>query len=240
VKELITEQRIAAALAAYERSQIFVETPWKAYVTGETGAISESAKRGALLFYRPAEAGGAKCVKCHSSDFFTDEEFHVQAIPQIGPGKGDGPQGTDDFGRYRETGDSHDMYAFRTPTLLNVTETGPYGHDGAYTTLEGIVHHHLDPQGAVANYDWRQLDPTIQIGDTVINTRKALIHLQLDRLLGVPTVDNVQLTDDDVADLLSFLATLTDPCVQDEACLAPWLLDLASPDPHALRAVVRE
>jgi len=239
VKELITEQRIAQALAAYERSQIFVDTPWQAYVAGETNAISDSAKRGALLFYRPLDAGGANCVECHSGAFFTDEQFHVQAIPQIGPGKGDGPRGTDDFGRYRETGDSHDMYAFRTPTLLNVTVTGPYGHDGAYTTLEGIVRHHLDPQRAVADYDWGQLDPTIQVRDTVTQTRKALIHLQLNRLLGVPTIDAVQLTDGEVVDLLSFLATLTDPCVQDATCLAPWMLDPDSPDPHAVRPVVR-
>jgi cytochrome c peroxidase len=238
VKELITEQRIAQALAAYEQSQIFVDTPWKAYVQGDDQAISDAAKRGALLFYGTVAEGGANCADCHSGDFFTDEQFYVLAIPQIGPGKGDGPQGSDDYGRYRETGDVNDIYAFRTPTLLNVTETGPYGHDGAYATLEGIVRHHLNPQAAVANYNWWQLDPTIQVGDSALHTRKALIHLQLNRLLGLPSIEDVTLSDAQVADLLSFLETLTDPCVQDAVCLAPWMLPANSFDPYAVQATV--
>lgn len=239
IKALITEQRIAAALAAYEQSQIFVETPWKAYVQGDLNVIDDAAKRGALLFYRPTERGGANCVACHSGDFFTDEQFYALAVPQIGPGKGDGALGNDDFGRYRETRDVHDTYAFRTPTLLNVTETAPYGHDGAYATLEGIVRHHLNPRAAVADYSWWQLDPAIEVRDAVTNTRKALIQLQLHRLLDRPTVEDIALTDAEVADLVAFLATLTDPCTQNAACLAPWMLDPTSPDPHAVQPVIR-
>lgn len=239
VKELITEQRIAQAIAAYEQSQIFVETPWNAYVQGNDSAIDEAAKRGALLFYRPVNEGGANCAQCHTGDFFTDEQFHVMAIPQIGPGKEDGPLGSEDYGRYRETGNVDDFYAFRTPTLLNVAVTGPYGHDGAYRTLEAMVRHTLNPRVAVANYDWGQLDPTIPIRDTKVNTRKALIHLQLQRLLDLPVVEDVALTDGEVADLLAFLATLTDPCVQDAACLAPWMQATDSPDPHALDVYTR-
>jgi cytochrome c peroxidase len=238
VKELITEQRIAQALAAYEQSQIFVTTPWQAYVQGDDQAIGTAAKRGALLFFRSVAQGGANCAMCHSGDFFTDEQFHLLAIPQIGPGKGDGAMGTDDYGRYRESGKVADLYAFRTPTLLNVTETGPYGHDGAYITLAGIVRHHLNPQAAVANYDWWQLDPTLPIRDTMLHTRKALIQLQLNWLLGVPSIEIVTLTDAQVADLLKFLETLTDPCVQDPACLAPWLLAADSPDPYAVRPLL--
>ncbi|NJN46218.1 MAG: hypothetical protein HC808_06790 [Candidatus Competibacteraceae bacterium] len=47
---LITYRNIALAIAEYERSQIFVETPWKAYVEGDDTAISRSAKRGGVLF----------------------------------------------------------------------------------------------------------------------------------------------------------------------------------------------
>ena len=239
VKELITEQRIAEALAAYEQSQLFVETPWKAYVQGDDSAIAEAAKRGALLFYATTAEGGANCVQCHRGDFFTDEQFHVLAIPQVGPGKGNGPHGTDDYGRYRETGNVNDLYAFRTPTLLNATVTAPYGHDGAYSTLESVVRHMLNPRAAVATYDWGQLDPTIPIRDAKVNTRKAVIHLQLQALLGLPTVETVPLTDAQVADLVAFLSTLTDPCVADAACLAPWLLPAETPDPHAIHAYVR-
>lgn len=233
-ERIITEQYIAEAIGRYERSQVFINTPWKAYVQGDESALSESAKRGALLFFSPYEDGGANCAACHSGDFFTDEQFHVLAIPQIGPGKGDGPNGTDDFGRFRETGQFADLYAFRTPSLLNVEETGPWGHDGAYTTLEGIVRHHLNPAQAVATYDFSQLDPSIQTEHTMENTTKALAQLESNRKMGLLEPQYLALTDGQVADLVAFLRSLTDPCVTNEDCLAPWMLDENDPDPDGL------
>ena len=44
------------------------------------------------------------------------------------------------------------MYAFRTPPLRNVALTAPYGHAGAYNTLEDVVRHHLDPVNALWEY----------------------------------------------------------------------------------------
>ena len=55
-------------------------------------------------------------------------------MPQIGPGKGDGFDGHEDFGRERVTGDARDRHKFRTPTLRNVALTAPWGHAGAYDT----------------------------------------------------------------------------------------------------------
>ena len=233
-ERIVTEQYIAEAIGRYERSQVFVDNAWKAYVQGDDNALSESAKRGALLFFTSYENGGANCAACHKGDFFTDEQFHVLAIPQVGPGKGDGPDGSDDFGRFRETGQFADLYAFRTPSLLNVEETGPWGHDGAYTTLEGIVRHHLNPAQAVATYDFSQLDPSIQTEHMMENTTKALAQLESNRMMGLLEPQVVHLTDGQVADLIAFLRSLTDPCVTSEACLAPWMIGEDDPDPDGL------
>lgn len=215
IDTLITEQRIAQALAAYERSQLFVDTPWKSYVQGDDDAIDPAAKRGAQLFFTPAAQGGAGCASCHAGDFFTDEEFHVLAIPQIGPGKGDGDTKAEDFGRFRETGDPADLYAFRTPSLINVAVTGPYGHDGAYRTLEGVIRHHLDPAEALDTYDFAQLDVGVQTEYCVENTQKALAQID--------GYSPINLTDVEVNELIAFLHTLTDPCVTDAGCLTPWM-----------------
>lgn len=231
---LITPDNLAAALGAYQRSQVFVDTPWRAYVEGDKHAISPAAKRGAALFFNTPEQGGAGCASCHGGDFFTDEQFYVLAVPQVGPGKGDG-RFDDDYGRFRETGRPEDLYAFRTPTLLNVGVTGPYGHDGAYATLEGIVRHHLNPAAAVAAYDLAQLDPSVQTKHMQLNTERALAKLGENRRLGLPSIEKVQLSDAQVADLLAFLETLTDPCVEDPACLAPWIPGASEPDPDGLR-----
>ena len=234
----ITYDRIAEAIAQYERSQVFVDSPWKAFVEGDRQAISDSAKRGAMKFFTSIDEGGANCVSCHSGDFFTDEQYHVVATPQIGRGKGDdnGVLTNDDFGRFRETGVAADRYRFRTPTLLNVEVTGPWGHAGAYTSLEGIVRHMLNPAEAVANYDFSQLESNIHAGDMLINTQFALDQLEANRARNVSSVHrDVVFTDDDVEELVEFLKTLTDPCVKDRGCLAPWLADGADADADGLR-----
>lgn len=234
----ISYDRIADAIGEYERSQVFVDSPWKAFVEGDKNAISESAIRGGIKFFSSIEKGGANCVSCHSGDFFTDEQYHVLATPQIGRGKGNdnGTLANDDFGRFRETNVTTDMYRFRTPTLLNVEVTGPWGHAGAYTTLEAMVRHMLKPAEAVANYDFTQLNPTIQAADMLTNTQFALNQLEQNRSNNVTGVHrDVMFTEADVTDLVEFLKTLTDPCVKDRDCLAPWIPDAGDTNPDGLR-----
>lgn len=234
----ITHTRIADAIGEYERSQVFVDSPWKAYVEGDDTAISRAAKRGATMFFSSIDNGGANCTACHAGDFFTDEQYHALASPQIGRGKGNdnGTLTNDDFGRFRETGLAVDMYRFRTPSLLNVEVTGPWGHAGAYTTLENMVRHMLNPAEAIANYDFSQLNPTLQAADMLTNTQFALQQLETNRANNVSGVhQDVTFTEDDVVDLVEFLKTLTDPCVKDRACLAPWIPDAADTNPDGLR-----
>jgi cytochrome c peroxidase len=234
--DLITYENIAFAIGEYERSQVFVDSPWRAFVQGDSSAISDSAKRGALTFFNSTTDGGANCASCHSGDFFTDESFHVIAMPQVGRGKGNGPDGNDDFGRFIETGVAADTYAFRTPGLTNVSATGPWSHAGAYHTLEGVIRHHLDPVTASANFDSSQLEPNVQASDTVeLNLLSAAV-LADNRAGGViDTIENVVLTDDEVDDLVAFVLSLTDPCVEDRSCLSPWIPDASDGNPDGLR-----
>jgi cytochrome c peroxidase len=234
-EELITFDNIAKAIGEYESSQVFIETPWKAYIQGDDSAISDVAKRGAKLFFNTTENGGANCSSCHSGDFFTDESFHVIAMAQIGRGKGDGEHGTEDFGRFRETQDEKDKYAFRTPSLLNVTATGPWGHAGASATLEQAIRTHLDPQTELNNYDFSQLAPNIQAFDMLVNTQYAIDKLVANRADGMPSIENISLTETEVAELLAFLAVLTDPCVEDRECLSKWIPDASDTNPDSLR-----
>ena len=236
---LITYDNIGEALGEFMRSMVFVNTPWKAYVEGDNTAISDSAKRGSLLFFRTVEQGGANCASCHRGDFFTDELTHVVAVPQIGRGKGNGITGDDDFGRFIETQDPADKYAFRTPTLLNVTATGPWGHSGAFESLEAIVRHHLNVEHSVATFDYAQLSQQgIQTSNAATNTQKAVDQLLANRKANRHNVlQDVELSDSDVKDLVTFLEALTDPCVEDRTCLSPWIPTDADPDPDNLRVI---
>ena len=228
----VTAARIAEVIGEYERSQVFINSPWKAFVDGDNTAINEAAIRGAILFFKSYAEGGANCSSCHSGDFFTDEDYHAQAMPQVGRGKGDDSGtgiGDDDFGRFRETGTAADMYAFRTPTLLNVSETGPWTHAGAYTTLEAVVRHEINPATAIDNYDFTQLNPTVQASNMMANTQAVLAN-------GIDTtLQPVDLSNDEIKDIVEFLKTLTDPCVTDRACIGQWIPDAGDTNPDGLR-----
>ncbi|MDF1822816.1 MAG: cytochrome c peroxidase [Alcanivoracaceae bacterium] len=245
---LITFDNITAAIAAYERSMVFTDTPWRDYIGGDAAAISDSAKRGAILFLTPAEENGANCIACHSGDLFSDEQAHIVAFPQFGPGKGDGATGDDDFGRERETGDARDRYRLRTPSLLNVALTAPYGHTGAYRNLTEVVRHYANPGASVNGFfgrgGWCSLPQIQGIGDCAsrypnarANSQLALATLADEQAAGRAVLRPVPLNPDEVADLVSFLEALTDRCAADPACVSTWVpAPSGAADTHQLNA----
>lgn len=240
--DLITFPNIVRAIAEYENSQVFVDNPWSAYVGGDEDAITEAAKRGALLFFNEPEDGGAACVRCHSGDFFTDERFHAVGFPQIGRGKGDlGSLGDThgDHGRERVTGDSADRFSFRTPSLLNVEATGPWGHAGAFLTLEETVRYHLDPDTGWAQFNFGAMPAGIQIEGCFENTGDALLTVASRQLAGTSLLPRIPgVADAQIQDLVAFLRALTDPRVLDPAALEPWIArnDLVFTDSQLLDA----
>ena len=157
------------------------------------------------LFY-----GKAECSSCHSGILFTDQKFHALAIPQFGPGrtKRMDPY-TRDVGRMGESDRIEDMYKFKTPSLRNATLTSPYGHNGAYPTLEGIVKHHLDPlrmykkwKPSMANLpkaNWLE-----KIDFVVFSDKR-----EQKRLLSRIDINQVDITETEINELVSFLHSLT-------------------------------
>ncbi len=209
--EALGFQHAANALAAYENVTFtFEDSPFDRYLRGDSMALSPQAKRGALLFY-----GQAGCATCHSGGLLTDQTFHNLAVPQIGPGKG--REQPFDLGRARETGNDCDRYAFRTAPLRNVALTGPWMHNGAFTTLEATVRHHLNPTASLQNYDPQQLMVALQ--DTCQNQPETLAAILATKSVIPP--EHAQLTDADVQDLLVFLEALTAPSALDMSRTVP-------------------
>ena len=179
--------------------------------TGSLDTVSSKALRGGELFY-----GKANCNECHTGVFQTDQKYHAIAMPQIGPGKGDGSDGHDDFGRERVTGEIDDRYKFRTPTLRQVAFTGPWGHSGAYNSLEAVVRHHLNPVESLNNYDPTQ---ALLVSRDDLDQLDFIAHNDLGRreaLANANTLEPIELTDSEVSDLLEFLTiALTDTSCTD-------------------------
>lgn len=235
-EQLITFPNLMLAIAQYQRSATFVDTPWKRYVQGDLTAMDEDQKRGALVFYKSAAQGGGQCVQCHKGDFFTDEKFHALGFPQIGPGMGDA--GRDDLARQRATGVADHARAFRTPSLLNVELGAPYGHAGAYATLTQVMEHYVFPQDTVnaflASRQWCLLAQFADIAgcssdvtDVERNTRAGLARMEAvrsaDPAAGMPAINVALGSPQDTPRLVAFMRALTDPCVKERACLSRWI-----------------
>ncbi len=208
---------VANAIAAFEADAWrFDNSPYHRFLRGEGDALSRSAKLGMIIFYSEKRAN---CARCHSGAFQTDHDFHAIAMPQIGPGKGDNLEGFsdghDDFGRERVTGNIDDRFSFRTPTLSNIALTAPYGHDGAYNTLEAILKHHLDPVNTLQNYDRSQAvlpsRPDLDAIDFVVMGDA----LRTQAIADSNELDATQLKTQHISSLIDFLNSLTDPSAID-------------------------
>jgi cytochrome c peroxidase len=194
----------AKAVAAYERQLVSLNAPFDQYVAhapaGKLDDISDAAKRGLRLFI-----GKAACSACHSGAFFTDEGFHNTGVAETGP-----HLPTEDTGHFGDltsliaspfngggafsddptTGKSNlaelgmpsdaDKGKFRTKNLRQIAQTAPYMHTGTLATLADVVNYY-NQGGDASGFD---------------GTKDAKM---------VP----LNLTPDEVTDLVSFLQTLT-------------------------------
>lgn len=203
----ITYVHAANAIAAFEAFAWRADgSPFDRYLRGEKGALSAKAKRGMRLFY-----GNAGCSACHSGKFQTDHRFHAIAMPQIGPGKGNGLGGREDFGRENVTLRLSDRYRFRTPSLRNVALTGPWGHDGAYDSLRGVIEHHIDPVSSLDQYDPSQVtmpsrSDLDQVDFEVLDNSAAM-----SAIADACELEPRPLSEKQIDRLVDFLHALTDP-----------------------------
>lgn len=188
----------------------FIRMEWRAddsafdrHMRGEA-PLSAAAQQGMDLFY-----GKAGCGSCHAGWFQTDHGFHAIAMPQIGPGKAARFEThARDEGRMRVTGAAEDAYRFRTPSLRNITDTGPYGHAGSYATLEAVVRHHLDPVAGLMGYDPAQA--VLAVLDGVEDHHILRDEAELAAIAEANELSSVDLSDAEVAAILSFLGALSD------------------------------
>ena len=193
---------LAAFIASEWRNH---DSPFDAHLAGDKTALTPQQSRGMQLFF-----GKGGCASCHSGPLLSDQEFHALALPPFGPGKTRRfyPQPRD-VGRMAESDLLEDAYRFRTPMLRNVALTAPYGHNGAYPTLEGIVRHHLDPLAALDGWSTAQANlpdaPWLAALDFAVvqDSREMARHRRAVDI--VP----VQLTDTEIAEIVAFLNGLT-------------------------------
>jgi cytochrome c peroxidase len=196
---------VGRAIAAFERTLIFVSGPFDRFATGQAEAISADARAGFALFQ-----GKARCSSCHqlssSNPIGTDNQFHnigvsarhqdfeklaTQALQALA--KNSSKEALDqlaletdlaELGRFVVSRNRADIGAFKTQQVRNVGITAPYMHDGSMATLWDVVDHYN--RGGEAN-------PYLDGG-----------------------VEPLNLTDHEVDQLVAFLFTLTDDRLSDQ------------------------
>ncbi len=207
----------ANAIAEFEKVAFkTINTPYHNYLRGDVTALSKDEIAGKNIFF-----GKGRCFTCHSGELLTDNQFHSIAFPQIGPGKGDGFRKLEDFGREKVTGEKKDRYKFRTPSLINVSVTAPYGHSGAFTSLKDVIKHHLNPKQSLENYNEKltrmKKDKKLSKIDFSVMQNKTIVS----NILASSDIVTIELTDKEISNLEKFLLALTDPACLDMHSLIP-------------------
>jgi cytochrome c peroxidase len=205
--DAITMTEVTQAIAAFERTQVAGNSPFdRYYFGGEQNALTPAQKRGLDVF-----VNSGRCVSCHvieqTQALFTDNRFH-----NIGVGINDiqdevpalaaefleaeatasevdvkvlGDKRTSELGRFAVERGFDDLGAFKTSTLRNIAVTAPYMHDGSIETLRDVVVHYNN--GGVTNE-----------GDPVNDFLSGGIR-------------PLNLTDQEIDDLVAFMEALTSP-----------------------------
>ena len=206
-----TRQNAVAAIASFERSLISADSPYDHYhYQREDHAISESAKRGEILFFSQQ----LSCFRCHGGFNFSDAtdserrgehpvEFHNTGLYNL---TGAISYPAPNVGIYEFTKVPADVGKFKAPTLRNIAVTAPYMHDGSIATLEEVLEHYAAGGRAIASGP--------HAGNGHDNPNKD------------PLVGGFTLSARDRDDLVAFLESLTDATVLHDARFGnPWVAE---------------
>ncbi len=136
----ITALMVSRAIAAYERTLHPFNSPLDQYLSGNRKALNVQQQKGFNLFM-----GKALCGTCHFAPVFNGTlpplynrtELEVLGTPLNG--SLDQPLMDTDSGRFNIFKIEFYQFAFKTPTVRNVSETAPYMHNGSFKTLEDLI-----------------------------------------------------------------------------------------------------
>jgi len=119
----ISAQRIAFAIATYERTLVADRTPWDKFIAGSPAALTPAQTQG-WNFFR-----NSLCTFCHTPPAFTNHTFHNIGVRP--------PE--EDLGREEVTGEEFHRGRFKTPTLRNTGLKPTFMHNGRLSTMTDAV-----------------------------------------------------------------------------------------------------
>ncbi len=198
---------IRRAIASFERTLITGNAPYDRFQRGDVDAVSDSAKRGSELFFSER----LECHHCHNGFNLTNSTVHANTAFPPAPfmntglynigGQGAYPAGGTGLAEF--TLDPSDIGKFKPPSLRNIAVTGPYMHDGSVETLEDVIDFYAAGGRNIVEGEYA--------GDGRVHPNKSGF------------VTGFTLTEQERADVLAFLESLTDEdFLTNPAFANPW------------------
>ena len=143
--EKVTEEKIFKAIATFERTVVSRKSRFDKFIEGDSTQLSNKEVEGLHLFRTKA-----RCINCHNSALFSDNQFHNAGLTYYG-------RKYEDLGRYNITKNTEDVGKFRTPSLREIMKTRPYMHNGLFPEIRGVLNLYnmgmpnLKPKGEQVN-----------------------------------------------------------------------------------------
>jgi len=134
----VSRETAGLAIAAYERTIMANQAPFQRWLKGNSNAMNEQQKRGALVFFQEAN-----CATCHNGPALNNMNFHAYGMNDLDanvesvfniPAQ-DGSR----LGRGGFTKNEADNYKFKTPQLYNLANSPFYGHGGTFRSIREVV-----------------------------------------------------------------------------------------------------
>ncbi len=124
----VTLEKVFQALATFERTfPVSPPSRFDLFIGGKSDALTDEEVQGLHLFRTKA-----RCVNCHNTGLFSDNQFHNDGQTLFG-------SDNEDLGLYNVTKKTADVGKFRTPSLREAANTGPWMHHGNFPTLKDVV-----------------------------------------------------------------------------------------------------
>lgn len=176
--EPISFAGVVAAVACFERTIVGGRSRFDAFLRGDTAALSDAEILGLDLFRRKA-----RCLNCHHGPTLSDGRFHDLGLSYYSRSK-------EDLGRHVVSQAATDVGRFRTPSLRDVTQTGPLMHNGLFE-LDGVLNMYNAGMVTLKRQAYQRDDPLFPVKS--------------------PHLRPLRLTPKERADLAAFLESLAEP-----------------------------
>ena len=179
----ITKERITTALATFERSISKDMSDFDYFMAGIKTRLTDQQIKGLHIFRTKAN-----CMNCHNGPFLSDNKFHNLNVTYYKDEK------RQDLGRYVVTHNTEDVGKFRTPSLRNVMQTGPWFHNGIFKDMRVVLNQYNmgmgmmgtiyktpskeDPMRPVVSPHIRNLNLTSEESDAVVAFLESLSEIR--------------------------------------------------------------